>query len=234
VINLTEAKAAFGTTISIGGTAIAELTNIGGVDASMDTIDVTSHDSANAYREFIGGLIDAGEVPIEGNCYPGDAGQAALLTALNNRTASTFVITFPTAVGATWTFSALVTGFKAADAPIDGQLPFSASLKITGKPVLAVTASNNLSDLVFTTATLYPAFAAGTYEYTGVSTGASVTVTPTATLGVITVNGNVVPTTEASGAISLGIAGTVTVFTIIVTETNKTPKTYTVRIAKTA
>jgi len=236
----TEANSAFGTAISIGGTAIAELTNVGGVDISMDTIDVTNHDSSDAYREFIGGLIDAGEVPIEGNFYPGDAGQVALLTALNSRTASAFVINFPDAVGATWTFNALVTSFKAADAPIDGQLPFSASLKISGKPTLAVTASTGLTTPFFTVSgagtLIVPAASGSVYDYVvNIATAiTSVTITPTATAGTITVNDNVVATGVASSAVTLGAAGSITEAVIVVQETGKTPKTYTLQLVRAA
>jgi predicted secreted protein len=241
---LTEANAAFGTTISINATSVAEVINIGGVDVTMDTIDVTNHDSANAYREFIGGLVDAGEVPIEGNFYPGDAGQTALLTALNARIASAFVITFPAAVGASWSFNALVTGFKAADAPVDGQLSFSANLKITGKPNLAVTASAGLTTPFFTVSgagtVILPAASGSVYEYVvNIATGvASVTITPTAVAGAITITANGASQTVASGqassAITLGAAGSVTDATITVQETNKAAKTYTLHLARSA
>jgi len=237
---MTQANSAFGTSISIGGTDIAELTNIGGVNISMDTIDVTNHDSSDAYREFIGGLVDAGEVPVEGNFYPGDAGQVALLTALNNRTSSAFVITFPAAVGATWTFNALVTGFMAADAPIDGALPFSATLKISGKPTLAVTASTGLTTPFFTVSgagtVIVPTASGSVYDYVvNIATAiTSVTITPTAAAGVITVDGNTVATGMASSAITLGAAGSITEAAIVVQETGKTAKTYTLQLVRAA
>lgn len=231
----TAAKLASGTSLARNGNTIAELTNIGGIEISLDAIDVTSHQSADSFKEYVGGLLDVGEVSIEGNFIPGDTnGQVGLLTDMLAKTLQSFVIAFPAATGTTWSFSALVTKFKAADAPVDGVLPFSASLKISGKPTLATAASNNLSNLVLTTATLYPAFAAGTYDYTATSIGASITVTPTAAAGTITVNGNVVATGVPSGAISLGAIGAVTTVTVVVTETNKSAKTYVVRVAKTA
>jgi len=237
---LTQANSAFGTSITIDSAAIAELTNIGGVDISMDTIDVTNHDSSDAYREFIGGLIDAGEVPIEGNFYPGDAGQVALLTALNARTASAFVITFPASVGATWTFNALVTGFMAAEAPVDGVLPFSATLKISGKPALAVTASTGLTTPFFTVSgagtLIVPAASGSVYGYVvNIATAiTSVTITPTAAAGVITVNDNIVATGVASSAITLGAAGSITEAVIVVQEIGKTAKTYNLQLVRAA
>lgn len=231
----TAAIAAFGAVLARAGNAIAELTKIGPPKLKLDTAEVTSHQSANAYREFIGTLLDAGEVSIEGNFIVGDTnGQIGLITDMEAKTVQSFLLTFPTAITSTWTFSALVTAFEVGDMNHDGTLTFSATLKITGRPVLASTASNNLSNLVLTTATLYPAFAAGTYDYTATSIGASITVTPTAAAGTITVNGNTVASGVASGAISLGAIGTVTTITVVVQETGKTAKTYTVRVAKTA
>jgi len=237
---MTEANAAFGTELSIDSVDIAELTNIGGVNIAMDTIDVTNHNSADAYREFIGGLVDAGEVSVEGNFYPGDAGQVALLTALNSRTAKPFVVTFPETVGAAWSFNALVTSFMAADAPIDSALPFSASLKITGKPTLTVNASTGLTTPFFAVSgagtVIVPAASGSVYDYVvNIATGvSSVTITPTAAAGVITVDGNVVATGVASSAIALGAAGSITEAVIVVQETGKTAKTYTLQLVRAA
>jgi hypothetical protein len=63
---------------------------------------------------------------------------------------------------------------------------------------------------------------------------ASITVTPTAAAGVITVNGNAVTSGEASSAITLGAAGSNTTITVVVTETNKAPKTYTIVVVRPA
>jgi hypothetical protein len=60
----TSAKSAFGTTLKKGATAIAELISIGGPTISADTIEATSHDSPDGYREFLQGLRDAGEITI--------------------------------------------------------------------------------------------------------------------------------------------------------------------------
>jgi hypothetical protein len=59
-----------------------------------------------------------------------------------------------------------------------------------------------------------------------------VTVTPTATAGVITVNGSVVTSGAASSAIALGSAGSVTPITIIVQEVGKVAVTYNLLVAR--
>jgi hypothetical protein len=55
---------AFGTTFSWNSAVIAGLTAINGIELSVDTIDVTTHQSANYYKEILPGLIDPGEVSI--------------------------------------------------------------------------------------------------------------------------------------------------------------------------
>jgi len=235
---MTEAKSAFGTTLMKGAAAIAELTGISGPSISADTIDATSHDSADAYREFLQGLRDAGEITIEGNFIPGNAGQIALKTDLDDGSSDAYTITFPAAMATTWTFSAIITAFS-TDAPFDDKASFTATLKITGKATLSVTASAGLTTpwfVISESAVVTPDEAGDTYLYVAtVATGiTSVTVTPTATAGVIKVNGNVVATGEASSAITLGAAGTNTEITITVKETNKTTVTYTIWVARAA
>lgn len=227
---------AFGTTFTWGGVAVTKLTAINGIEISVDTVETTTHSSADAYKEYIAGLIDAGEVSLEGNYeYSDTTGQQAMLTDLNARTAKTGVITFPAATGTTWTFTGIITALKIGDAPVDGVIPFSATIKPTGKPVFAVAASAGMSAVSLSnSAVLYPTFAIGTFDYVAtVLTGvASITVTPTAAAGVITVNGSVVATTVASSAIPLGAAGSVTPITVVIAEANKAPKTYNFKIAR--
>jgi hypothetical protein len=183
-------------------------------------------------------LLTAADLAIEGNFdYTDTTGQHAMLTDMNSKTSRTVVITFPAATGATWTFTGFVTGFKVGDALIDGRIPFSATIKPTGKPTFAVATSAGLTTPFFSideSAVLTPAAAAGVYTYTAsvLTAVTSVKVTPTAVAGVITVNGNVVTSGVASSSIPLGVAGSVTTITVVVTETNKAPKTYTIYMAR--
>lgn len=235
----TAAKAAFGTTLTWNSQTVAELTNIGGVEISVDMLDVTSHQATSGFKEFIAGLAEAGDVAVEGNFkYDDTNGQIAMAADVASKTSRTAVITFPSSI-ATWTFTAYISKLKVGDTAADGKIPFTATMKITGVPVLATSASNNITDLTFTTATLYPTFAAATYNYVGTSTEASVTVTATFAAGTcaVYVNGvfsQYLTSTVASSAISLGSSGTMTTITLVVQETGKTAKTYTFEIAKTA
>lgn len=237
----TAAKSAFGTTLARNGNTIAELANIGSPKLTQGVIDVTNHQSADDYAEYIGGILDGGEVGLEGNFIASDSnGQVGLVTDMNAHTVQSFVITFPASTGTTWTFSALVTAFQIDDAPSkDGKLGFKAALKVTGKPTLAVATSAGLTTPFFTinnsaVITPTPAQATTTYVATVLTAITSVIVTPTAAAGtiVITANGasQTVATGVASSAITLGSAGSVTTITIAVTETNKATKTYTIYV----
>jgi hypothetical protein len=236
---MTQAIAALGVTLARNGNVIAELTSITPVGKTRELINVRNLNTVGGYEEYIGGFRKGSLVAIEGNFIAGDTnGQIGLQTDFDGETAQSFVVTFPTAVTATWTFSGVVTKFETGFA-VGNAVPFSSEIQITGAPTLAVTASTGLTTPFFTiseSAVIVPAAANATYDYvatvlTGIS---SVTCTPTATAGVITVNGNVVTTGNPSGAIALGAAGSVTTITIVVTETGKTAKTYTVRVARAA
>ena len=235
----TAAKSAFGTTLTWNSQAVAQLNNIGGVEITVEMLDATNHSSTSGVEEVIAGIARTGEVTIEGDFKYDDAnGQIAMVTDAVAKTSRTAVITFPNSLGI-WTFTAFISRIKVGDNPIDGKIPFSASFKITGVPALTVTASAGLTTPFFViseSAVVAPAAAGDVYSYVAtVLTGVtSVTVTPTATAGTITVNGNTVATGVASSAIALGAAGTVTTVTIVVTETGKTPKTYTIYIARAA
>ncbi len=227
----TEAKSAYGTTLKKGAVAIAELTNIGGPRLSADTIDVTSHDSADGYREFVSGLKDGGEVTIEGNFIPGNAGQAALVDDLDDGSKDEYTITLPAVMATTWTFNAVVTAFECS-APYDDKASFTATLKISGKSTLGVTYATGPTDIVVTgdvtgALALVPTYAVGVYTYTcDGSADNTVTVTVTAAgADEITVNGSAVESGVPSAAISL-TSGEITTLTIVVKETNKVSKTY--------
>lgn len=132
------AKRAVGTKLLLATTEVAELTSIGGLELSADTIDVTSLDSDGGYREFIGGFKDAGEVAISGFFNPGDEGQAAVYAAFESGETTACKIVFPAALGASWEFNAVVIGFSTG-AELEDAVSFEGSLKVSGKPTLTIT-----------------------------------------------------------------------------------------------
>ena len=125
-----------GTKLKQGTNEVAELTSIGGLSLSADTIEVTTLGSADGYREFIQGFRDAGEVSISGFFKPTDTnGQQLMLTNLNDGSIDAYSIEF-TNLSYKWTFNAIVTGFSTSAAN-DDAVTFEATLKVTGKPTLA-------------------------------------------------------------------------------------------------
>ena len=132
--------AAFGAILLRGAAPVAGITNISGPGLSLDTEDVTTHDSTAAWEEHVGTILRSGEVTLD-IIYDPNAGThknaaGGLLNDLTLRTATTFTITFPSTAAASWTFSAFVTGFEPS-APHDGALTASVKLKISGQPTLA-------------------------------------------------------------------------------------------------
>jgi hypothetical protein len=238
---MSNAVIGLGTTLSRNGSAIAELTNIGGIEISMDTIDVTNHQSSGGFKEFIAGLMETSDLPIEFNFIPSDTnGQIGLQTDMLNRTLQSFVITFPSSTGTTWSFTALVTKFSTGNVTPEGKLSGSATLKISGQPTLGITLSNAVTAMTLSgSGTFYPtAWAGTTYEYvysvlTAVST---ITLTPTFVAGTCTItcgtSSQTVATGVASSAITLGAAGSVTTITVAIKETGKSPRTYTIKVAR--
>lgn len=230
----------YGTTFSWDGDPVGELTRIGPVSITISKQDSTNLNPDDAFKTMLPGLLDPGNVDLEGWFRPGDTGQAGMLADMLSRTQKEFIITFPTSISSsTWTGNAYVIAFTAGDATPEGIVPWAATISITGKPILGVTASTGLTTPFFTiseSAVIVPDAAGDVYLYvatvlTGIS---SVTVTPTATAGVITVQGNVVGTGEASSAITLGAAGSVTLITIVVKEALKSAKTYEIYLTRAA
>lgn len=113
---------------------IADITSISGPGLERDTIDVSSHQSPQAWREFIGGMKDAGEVSIDVNYDPADHDE--LVADLDSEEPLSYRIIFPDDDETTWTFQAVMTGFE-PDAPHDDKLSASLSFKVTGRPSLS-------------------------------------------------------------------------------------------------
>lgn len=238
----TDAGHGFGTSLKKGADEVAELDKIGGIETVGEFADASSHQSADAFREKVMGMLSASAVPIEGSFIPGDAtGQVTLLTDHYARTKQTYVITLPAAFGTTLTFDAFVGKVKIGDEPIDGKIPFSAELELTGKPVVAITASVNITALTCTddvgAGVFQPAFAAATYEYVvEVANGATeYSLNATFAAGVCTLTDatggehTLLTTVESSELTSPG-AGNFHDITLSVKETGKMATVYTLHI----
>lgn len=125
-----------GTKLKKGVTAIGELTSIGGLNLSADTIETTTLDSEDGFRTFEQGLKDAGEVPVSGYFDPTQ--HEGLYSDFESGAISTYTIEFPAALGAKWEFSGIVTAYSTG-AELEDNISFEATLKVSGKPTLTVT-----------------------------------------------------------------------------------------------
>lgn len=128
--------AAWGTALMRGAVEIAQVTNISGPGVSLDTVDVTEHDSATAWEEVVPTILRSGEITVDIVYDPNAAthknASGGLLYDLTTRTATTYSIVFPTTPAATWTFTnCYVTAFEPS-MPVDGALTASVTLKPTG------------------------------------------------------------------------------------------------------
>lgn len=125
---------------------VAELKNVGGPSLSRDAPDATNMDSEEAWKEFVKGLKDGGEVTFEVNLIPAsentvthlghNADDGLLSDFADDETVETWRIEFPPAGAVTWTFPGILTSFEAGS-PVDGIMTGSATFKVAGKPALA-------------------------------------------------------------------------------------------------
>lgn len=120
---------------------IAERVSLGGPSMQRDAPDVTHMDSPDGWREFIPGLKDGGEISVEGNFVPTDPSQNAetgLLTEFFSDVRGHWQIEFPNTGSppVVWEFDGIMTGFE-LDMPVDDKLAFTATIKISGRPILS-------------------------------------------------------------------------------------------------
>jgi len=131
----------FGTQLKLGDgastevfTKIAEVKDITPPQMSKDSIEVTSQDSSNGWREFIPGWKDAGEVTFEGNWLPTNAtqdGTTGVLSVFEDDSNHNWQIVLPTTIGLTIAFAGHVTNFE-PDLPLEDAAALSVSIKVTG------------------------------------------------------------------------------------------------------
>lgn len=132
------AQRSVGTKLMFGATPVAELSSIGGLELTAETIDSTSLDSDGGYRTFIAGFKDAGEVSLSGFYAPDDPGQAALYAAFNSGATTACKIVFPAEMGFEWNFNAVVTAFSTSS-ELEEAISFESTLKVSGEPTLVET-----------------------------------------------------------------------------------------------
>lgn len=133
----------FGTTISIGGNVLGEVTSLSADGMKLTAIDVTN--LTQRHRVFVPGIIDSGSVSVECNYDDSNpAAQAALMDQLDSTAASTapaalaviFTVGNATNKGFTLTGNAIVTDFSTRIG-VDAAVTCSFTLKWTGSLAFA-------------------------------------------------------------------------------------------------
>lgn len=118
-----------------GGTTfvnVADVTKIDVLAIKADTTDASSHDSPSQWREFIGGMKDAGDLSMEVNYDPSVHG--TILANVGGLPIK-HKITLTDAGAAVVAFDAIITGIK-AQAPYDDKLAATVTIKVSGAPVI--------------------------------------------------------------------------------------------------
>lgn len=209
-----QAKMATGAMVLYNGTVYAELTDISPPSFSVEKVDATSHDSTN--KVSIAGQSSFGDLTFKAN-FINDASQAALRVLALAKTTGLWRFVYPASSGLP-TYS--VPGFISSlsiTAPLKGSVAvMSVSITPTEAVAEVTTVATALTTpfLVLTkteggTVTGVPAASATSHviDYTmPQATVTSYTLTPTASAGTIYVNGVVVSTGAASGAIGYTLA----------------------------
>lgn len=114
---------------------VGKVVGFSGFDGEAADIDVTNF--ASTAKEYCQGLQDFGNISIDVIRDYDDAGQAALLDALDNQATREMVITLPSGTLNVITFNCYVKSFSSEAADSDSVVTGTVNLKITGEPVLS-------------------------------------------------------------------------------------------------
>lgn len=134
------ARSSFGTLLKIGDgggsevfTTIGEVRDISGPAMALGTEEVTSHDSASGFREYIPTLLEGGEVSFTINFTAASTQgfSGGLYTSMTNKTLRNFQLVIPTASAKTCSFAAYVTAFP-LNLPVEGAITADITLQISG------------------------------------------------------------------------------------------------------
>jgi hypothetical protein len=134
---LTAAPTSANTLAGVAYVAVAQVENIGGPAVTLDTTDVTTHDSALGWEEIMGTILRSGEVKLDLVYDPNGASQKFSANGLGdryqNKIPTRCQLVFPGPY--TWTFNGYITGFDPS-APTEDALTATVTVKITDAPTL--------------------------------------------------------------------------------------------------
>ena len=109
---------------------LAYIRSISGPDATRETVDVTTLDSAGGYREFIGSLRDGGSISL-GMLF-NKSSYADMKSDFESDTLQEYQIVLPDTGNTTFEFSGLVTDLP-MEIPLDDVVTADVTIKISGE-----------------------------------------------------------------------------------------------------
>jgi len=239
-----QAKMATGAMVLYNGTVYAELTEVSPPSFSVEKVDATSHDSTR--KVSIPGQSSFGDLSFKAN-FVNDTAQAALRVLALAKTVGVWRIVNPASSGLpTYSIPGFISSYSQT-APLKGS---PASMSVTITPTEDVTEVTGAGDVLTTgfmtftpnagSFTLTSSALSGTtyvYDYsTPQATTTGFTMTPVATSGTIYVDGTIVATTVASGAIGYTLAnfptGSIKTVFVVVDKAACKPTIYTFRFTR--
>jgi hypothetical protein len=111
---------------------IAYVASITPPQITTDDVEVEDLDPTDAYKKYLPGLLDGGEVSLTLNFDGSSTGHTALLGDANSRATKNFKIVLPDT--STWGFSGYVKGFANSDIAAGDVIQADVTIKVTGKP----------------------------------------------------------------------------------------------------
>jgi hypothetical protein len=137
-------KAAYGTKLAIqrlqtgSYTDVANVGDISGPEVSVETIDVTTHDSADFFTEFLAGIADSGDVSFDLVFDPNLAAHETIYNDVIGRQKHNFYLKMPgwvsTAAGGYIAFAGIFTKIGLTF-PVKSGIMAPVTIKVSGKPV---------------------------------------------------------------------------------------------------
>ena len=124
--------------------AISEIQDVSGPNTSRETIEVTSHGSPDGWKEFIGGLKDAGELMFTMLFDPTNQAQLDLFASYGDDACENgkFRLTMPACdptVDPVWLAAGFLTAYGPPSNPVNGAQTVDVTIKLTGPATLTVT-----------------------------------------------------------------------------------------------
>lgn len=235
-----EVQSTLGTNILMDGIALGEIYDPPTLGANGEEIDTTAQNNVDGVKTKLIGLIDHDNATFNLK-YNGSTQQNNLLAEIYDREMHTWSMVFPPdfhSGGHSFPWSGQIQSAKLVHEGAIAHIELATTVNNKMAPITTLGAG--LTSTFFTIAdddgnvlTPSPAAAAAVYEYAveAYADNVSIAITPTATAGTIRVNDTIVVSGAASTAIPLNTGtGAVTMVSITVTELNKTPRIYWLRV----